>query len=680
MLARHAWRRCMRQVAAVGCAALLSACGGGEGGNGPESGAGGLAIQVASTELSGTVTLRLDSPPAASVTWYVDYQPANGTASQPGEFQWTTDSVVNGTHQLLAVVTVEGQAPVELRQAVTVRNPEITIQYQALRTASGVQIDVAAVSPYGIRSVAVWFDGAPVATLTAPNRCSQPCFVALPYRFELARSLSSGIYAYEIVAEDLAGSTRKAAGSLVVANPPILTLSEPADRIVVDRELVLEGQVTSDQTGELRVEARFGAYRFMQTSSRNFRASLDTAGLAEGEYVLEVSVVDSASQRTSAARRVIVNHPEAASETVRIERLITLPKDAARIWADSSQLLYADSTGAVWLWPFTQDAPVQLSGAGRNTHSEWRAAHSGVVALGRGTDCSGRQCVYLWSRDGSVRNLSLEYLSQADAATRAAWSGDRRPDITQDHVAWELRISNLPFGEGRYAVLQLSSGSFKTLQGPGYYGIGTPPELLRAFESEGGLRVWLAQNLVWDVNECVPAGQLGSVYRLTPTTGESVRIATIAGCVFSLTPSASGAVWSGSGPRGVFPGYESSPLYAYRSFDDSVVAISLAATAWRSDGAMAAFNERLPDAAPTFKLSVWQAGEILGVTSHATVRPVGVLGPTLIYQQDGRLWAWRASDGSAEKVLDRIPDVWVVDAGGLVFAENGALWRLSLVP
>jgi len=349
----------------------------------------------------------------------------------------------------------------ELRRTVTVANSSITLSAVVSGTSGIINVDVRAISTFGITRVAARFDDADFGSLTGPSACSRSCGGPSDlYCYVVdAAHVGSGPHTMVITATDASGGTRSVTVNVPVSNAPGRALASPADDALVFRTLRVTGTATSDEPGAVTTTARLGDVGFLSSQTNSFTGSFDLTGIAPGDYVLTVRFTDSTGQAGQIQRGVVVT----SSAALAYPLAFTLPTGGNLLAAEAGQVLYASGDGSELLRDLIADSEVTLSGASSVQHaSGWKLDAGRVMAFGKWLDCV-LYCVYLWSPSGSRSNLT-----NPDPYSRASnivggWAYDLRPLIHGDFVMW---VNDKAEGTGHYTLHRLSSGEYRRIASP----------------------------------------------------------------------------------------------------------------------------------------------------------------------------------------------------------------------
>jgi len=268
--------------------------------------------------LQGTVQPRFDygfyNDLVEEVTYYLGNDVLGSTSSQPFlGIVWETETVPDGSYELLAIARLTSGAFVEARREIAVDNvDDFAASLEIARVAGSLtdfEMSAKATASIGIRSVDFFFDGNRVQTL--------PGVAGRDYSFTLVTSgLTAGTHTFKVVATDNAAETVEATRQVSIDNPPALTLAAPLQDRIVTSSLHIEGTFGDEQPGAT-LNVALGDATFLQTSTAGaFDIDRSLTGVAPGEYTLIVRAVDSQGHQTVETRNVIVEPSQTAVELI----------------------------------------------------------------------------------------------------------------------------------------------------------------------------------------------------------------------------------------------------------------------------------------------------------------------------------------------------------------------------
>lgn len=474
--------------------------------------------------LSGTdVKLSLSGPvPGAEVAWYADLTSiSNGTTAV-----WNSKSVPNGSHQLSAQVKISATKTVNVRRTVNVSNPTITLTQRSVYGSSGtVLVSVTASSPFGVNSVAATLDGAPLATLTAPNACNtdsapspaNPCATPNLYQFQVINA-ASGNHTLVVTGVDAAGSMDQISIPVPISNAPVIQLTLPVNGALAYGSLSLAGTIVTDRPG-VTVTATLGDVTILQAQGTSFSTQYDISGLAPGSYLLTVLATDSVQVSSRVQRMVFVT----ASSATAYAPMLSVNEDAQLYAIDGSRLLYGDYDGAgngsVHLLDTATAADMVLAGpvtkGSQTLFRNWQVGGGRVFAGGRGLgDCPADFCVYAWGSDGSRSNLSL-------GTSIAAGKEQRAPVVRDGYVLWADDVN----AASHFTLYALASATYRAVQPDagfcstcGAYDFAVDGGVVRIFyEANGRILRWDG-----DVAKSVPISSMDESAKAPQTDGTRV--------------------------------------------------------------------------------------------------------------------------------------------------------------
>ena len=170
--------------------------------------------------MSGSVVLSLSPTQGGNVSWSVD-----GTALSSGaSVTWDTTTVTNGSHLVVAIVQYAGYTVAYSR---TFQVSQTTVSFTSAtitESAGTYTATVGAASANGILRVAATLDGVAVATLTAPNVCTDTtgaaCVSTGPNGYGFSGTVASGSHVLLVTATDGASNTLSTQLRLTVTDVP----------------------------------------------------------------------------------------------------------------------------------------------------------------------------------------------------------------------------------------------------------------------------------------------------------------------------------------------------------------------------------------------------------------------------------------------------------------------------
>ncbi len=264
---------------------------------------------------SGVVKLSLsDAASYVKVSWYLDLALMSDTT-------WDTTTVANGSHLITAQAQMSNGSSVQLQRAVLIRNLSktffISVNADITRVPGTLSVYVTATDGSGVPKAEAFINGSSLGELSVYNYCSlqtvwctsQSGPVYDMYLFTKAPApLKSGTYVISLLVTARTGETKTDTFSLIVNNPPLLTLTAPTDGATVSGNLRVTGSASSDKSSAVNVTAKLGDYPFMSTGNANFDGSMSLVGLAAGSYTLTVTATDATNAVTAITRTVKVTN------------------------------------------------------------------------------------------------------------------------------------------------------------------------------------------------------------------------------------------------------------------------------------------------------------------------------------------------------------------------------------
>ena len=442
--------------------------------------------------VSGVVVFTLSRPHPGLVSWYVDLQllgPPEG--SQAAEMAWDSATATVGPH-LVSAHLLDGQGGwQEVRRTFDVGPGPITMQTRVVGTSGRIAVDVGARSPHGIYSVAATLDGQALGTLTEPNGCG-PQVVAgtgclLPYQgwlFTLdAAAIGPGLHTMRITATDNAGRTLTQEQAVQVG--PVVTLALPLRESIVYGSLSVAGSVQAVPPAAA-VTVFIGSTPILATTSPDFAASYDLAGVAPGPQRVLVRATDAAGLVTELERYIVV-----AAAPEQVHTPLYLPEVCqSAVVVDTTAMCYSTVSNSTLLLrdlTLPLDDPTWTTldiGAPATGFSERTLSDDGLQAIGPGDDCIG-SCVYRWNRAGVRSNLS--------ALAPGAAPGDRHDSFglkaRGGHLLWH---EGSTIGSSHHLVLYDVAQARHTLITPAGISIGTVSDFV--VHEDGVVRVYFTSS------------------------------------------------------------------------------------------------------------------------------------------------------------------------------------------
>jgi hypothetical protein len=425
-----------------------------------------ISVSPNTSTLSGTVILSLTNATAyPNVTWFCDVTQL-GVGSGTGDpISWNTAGTTNGTHLLLAVINLSGNATVTVRQQVSVSNSNLVVNASAIGTTGSIQLNVLASSSNAITLVSATLDGASLGSLTSPNSdlcgvyCGDPS-TNFAYQFIInAVTAKSGTHTIVATATDSSGASQSTTLSLVVNNPPLLSVTSPVDGGFVDGagSLSIAGTTSSDKPGGVTVTALLGALpiSITQPTGTSFSGQFSVAGLPPGSYVLTLYAVDSANVSSVDTLSIIV----ASSAQTVYSPLLSLGSAGRLLAADGTTLLYQASDGSCRVRDTRTSTEVTLAGATSTQLSGWQQSAGYTFVQSSFADCATGNCIYQWDPAGTRSNLS----NNNPNAASGLLSDDEYPRAHDGYVLWSGRTAS---NVGNYTLYNVANKTYTTIPAP----------------------------------------------------------------------------------------------------------------------------------------------------------------------------------------------------------------------
>jgi hypothetical protein len=618
--------------------------------------------------VSGTVQLSLQ--PAASyssVTWYADLRLLGTGADAPGKaYAWNTAGETNGSHLVLARIVAAGDSYIELRRTVVVANSELALDVTVSGTTGTINVDARATSPRGIVRVEASFDGTPLPSLTAPNACSIFCVgVNDLFRFVVdSRTAGSGSHTMVITAIDSAGNRAQRSVPVPVSNPPVLTVDAPADGTFAFGTLAVAGSARSDRPGAVTVTAALGDVQFLQSTASPFSGSFSLSGVTPGAYTLTVRATDAGGLVTVERRTITV----ASSAATAYTPLLALGPNGQLLAADGDRVVYRGRDGTVRLRNAATGTEAVLANAGvlANT-ANWQIDGGRVYVSGRGADCV-LVCVFQWSADGAMRNLSNANPHSATDQVSGGRTLDEWPVARGGYVIW----SNIAApGSSRFTLFDPAANTFTRIPQPP--GTTTLANWRHDFAIVGGvLRFFFYAQTGGEGTSAT-----FEIFAWRSDTQATERLTFDA--QRSLYPQTDGVrvAWSRTPPGGTPDGFEALVVRSITpGAGASVVSTAMAPFVLR-DGVLA--WREVPSSALRLVKGYTASGAVTTISQSASSVLHGTAGGQVVYGELGKAWSWNSLTDARTLRIDSAPGTVLVTAGQIYFTmgEQQQLYRAA---
>lgn len=608
----------------------------------------GLQIMLNQTEpLSDPVRFTLSGDTAgALVAWFVSDVQLGTEAS----FDWDTTTVSNGSYVLVARIQLSLGRVHEVTRTVVVKNSSVRLEPTVTATPSTIYVDVRVVSPGTIDFVSTTLDGAPYATLTAPNYCNTGgCNVANLYRFSVdTAAAGSGEHVMVVSARNSLGDSRDLRVPLTISNAPRLNVSEPQNQTFVYGTLKLSGSAATDKPGAVTVTARLGDAEIYRGTTPSFSVTHDLTSAAAGSRVLTVTATDAGGVATTLTRTVVV----ASSGALAYEPALALGANGAFLAAEGDLVLYRADDQSLRLRNMTLSSEVSLDLTQISSLSDmrqWRVIGGRVFAEGNNFYCGirpGSACVYQWDASGARIQIS----GGRHMGTLVARDG---------HVGWCTSVDS--DGSGRYEVYDIATAKLTQIPLPA--GV---PRCMSGYD----------MSVVGGVLNFVFPGQTGTayeIYRWRADTNVSTQV-TSAGVVSGEVSSDSARLaWRQRPTLSSIGG--ALVVQSFLGGGSAVATSDLDSFALR-DGLLA-WSE-VDGSGRRLKLSTGSATTTLSTSSTSSLQSVG--GGLVMFIEDGRLYAWNVARAERRLLVDAAPGRVLLTQGVMYFVMSGSdrLYRLTV--
>jgi hypothetical protein len=628
----------------------------------------GLGIVIDKSEpLSGNVGLTLSGPTAdAPVSWYVDDRRIGVGRS----ITWDTAGDPDTSRVVSARIEVSPSNTVEIRRTLSVANSRIVLS-TSIRTNDGrVQMVYAhASSPDGIASVSATLNGDAFGTLTSTNGCNGPCppTGANAYRFNVdARIVGSGTHAMTIVAIDNLGRSRQIGLSVSVANPPVISLSSPADGAFVHGEFRLTGNASTDTGNALTVTAELDDIRFLETNAQHFDTTFDLSGVAPGTHVLTIRAAESPGGRATTLDRTLIVASSAAMVRTPI---FVLGEGSGLLAVDGDRVLYRAPDGGVRIHDTVSGAQIELADAAEIDYSnDWQIAGTLVYGSGKSDDCAEPNfiCVHRWQPDGSRRNLTTDN-PFVQGPTPVSAISQSHPYARGDTVIWVNDSANT------YTLYDAISGTFSL--------ITPPPEMLTAgnWRFDFAVDAGVVTFFYWGKTGPNVPGFNGNpaaeanVYRWRSDSGASVRLSTPGRVSIYTQTDGSRVAWS------------------ERAIDVDINGPAKLLAQPVAGGATVEMSSSMSDFTLRDGVLSWLEPTPTGFVHKASTSSTSTLslaadythaagGGWVLYAELGKLYGWNSTTGHSSLLVDTVPGPLLMSGKTVYFTVGaaGALYKLSL--
>lgn len=632
-----------------------------------------IVLNPSGSPLTGTVDLSVSGLSATdSVNWYCDTTSIGTSSTAP--LAWNSSAVANGTHVLIAIVQISADSSITIREQIVTSNSGLTITASAAGSSGTVELDVSASAFAGIGSVSATLDGHALGTLSSPNACSRYCTGANTiYQFPIdATAVGSGTHTAVVTATDTLGASRSLTLSVVIQNPPALSVTSPVDGAYIDGSgnLVLNGTATSDVSGGVTVTAALGALPLSvnQGTGGVFASSFSLAGLPAGSYTLTVTAKDSAGVGTTRQLTIVV----ASAAQTTYTPLTTLGSGAQLLAVDGGSAVVMGGDGTFHMMDPATGSNVLLSGANAISYiTGWQLNGGYAYAYGQGANCNG-YCIYQWDSAGNQVNLSM--LNPYDASKPSgSWVNDEHEVAHDGYVVWIE-------GSNAYTVYDVATKAYTVFNTPAnisvlgnwnydFYVSGGNLTFFYWGE-DGGLGT--ASSAVFDVyswssatgtSTQLTSGSMRNIY--TQTDGVNVA--------WQQTPASgsSNGLYSlvempvvGGTPQVVSTTVQNSRLASgVLAWTDAAVST----TAYGSSTAVTA-------------LKAIASGVTSTISTASGVSLVAVGGGDVVYAAGGKLYAWNAASMTSSLISDAVPSQMMLTGKELYFTvgTDEALYAVAL--
>lgn len=630
------------------------------------AGGGPLSIAIDQPEpVSGVVVLSLSAPHDGGVDWYLDLQPLGTTVSgrDLAPMSWNSAAVAPGPHLVIARL-LDGQGGwQEIRRSIEVGFAPVSVVARVRGTTGTIEVDVAASSPHGIRSVSATLDGQDLGTLTERNGCGpytlQGCF-GPPFSgwlFSLqAGAIGPGSHTMRITAVDNAERTRTIEQELRVG--PIIALDWPRDGAVVHGVLPITGQVRGEPPAGVQVSVLLGGTEVLASVGPDIAGSFDLAGVVPNRYLLTVKATDGSGLVTQEQHRIAVapsaNWVFAPSLSIYPGQLLAARGALVLHDTEGLQLRMADLLGG---------APValELDGPWHPQLGHWQMGDGLVYASGNTGDCSGR-CLYRWDRNGRRSNLTAANPFSVDKITPGASAADESVAARGSVVLVRSRAGS---GRDRLVLHDSATGGFALVADTADQGLA---DLQADLTLEGGVARVVFGGAV--------AGAPPARYALREwrsDTGASRLLAEAGGAVGNLRTDGSRVFfvhWPAA-DRAAGTGRLLALSPDTGSTQTLVSPFAGSAFELQEDGSLS-WGESLLAGSVVHTLPPPDAG------GQRTVFAAGHGWIFYIQASNNMLYAWNAATGTTEPVFDAHARRGYVTGEHLVFQYLGAVYRIPL--
>lgn len=621
--------------------------------------------------LEGTVQLSLTGTVSGNVSWYADLVLLGNGASAAGNgIAWNTTTASNGQHLLVARIQTGTSAFQEVRRTVTVSNSSITLSSTVSGTTGTISVDVRASSTFGITRVSGTLDAGLPTILTSPNACSRFCTGTNDvYRFTVnAATAGSGNHTLTVSATDGSGSSRQVSVAVPVSNAPVISLLTPGDGVFAYGSLTVVGSASTDKTGALTTTARLGDVQFLSTTQANFIGSYDLTGVAPGSYTLTVTTTDATGQTSVLQRAVYVT----SSAALAYQPRFTLPAGASLLAAQGTQVLYTTADKAVLMRDLAGTSEVTLVGAPSIQYvNGWKLDGGRVVAYGKGADCIN-YCVYLWSANGSITNITNPNPYSQTNNIGGGWAYDLWPQIHGDYVLWvndkAADTGVITSATGRYTLYQISTGT--------YTRIGAPTGVNYVGNNEFDFTVTGTVIDFWFWGQTAGDGTASvfDIFRWKSDSGVSQRITN--GGNRNIYPQVDGtrAVWQQSPPGGNSSGLVSLLAQPLTGTGVATLSTTAAGSFQLRDGVLAWTETN--GTAKAVKAATTLVTTSLSALTSSQLYATG--SGQVVFGELGKIYSWNSNGAATTLRIESAPGSMFVTGNAMIFNMGSSVYRVTL--
>ena len=646
-----------------------------------------ISVTPDTSSLSDTVTLSLDNNFAyPSVTWFVDTTQIGTGTGTGAPLQWATTGTTNGQHVIFAVINLTASSSLTVRKQVSVTNSNLAVNAVNSGTSGTILIDVTASSNYGITSVEGKLDGISIGVLTTPNGSSK---YANSYAFSFdATVVGSGAHTFVATAVDASGASKTVTLSIVVSNPPRLTLSSPIDNAFVNGSgnLTISGMASSDKAGGVTVTAFLGSLPIAvtQPTATTFSGAFSLTGLQAGPYTLTVNAKDNTGVTTTKQTAIVVTSSTATTYVPNF----TMGVNGQLIAVDNSNpalLLYKAGDGTYRVRNTTANSEITLQGASTIPFVyNWTMDDGYVFVSGGyvGSTTAGYAecplaCIYMWTPAGVKSNLSNASPNSRSNPIVGGFVYREFPRVHNGYVLW---INSVGASSGTFTMYNIATGAFTTINQP------SDANYLGNTDYDFAVVNGVVNFFYWAQTGGSGTSSNFDVYQWSSSTNTSTLVSNSG--FRSVYPQTDGvrAAWL-QGPTSTAFGGLSSLISSSVSGGVNTT-LSTSMTNFKVGGGVVAWVEGTTSIRLGFQTTtitglkaLSPSGTTSTVTSDPTAMLYGAANGMVVYGAQNKTYLWSASNPQNTSLLiDTSPGKTLISGSTLYFTQedNQAVYKVTL--